>query len=128
MMYLLDSNILIYGFKGIEPYKSLGVDLLSQKQLALSILTVAEFLAGATKQEKAMLDDLLSTATLYTIDYTIARTAAYYREMYARKHKRVFLIDCLIAATAKVHNLTLVTNNAKDFPMKDIYILDPRKS
>jgi hypothetical protein len=127
-MYLFDSNILIYGFKGIDPYKSLGIELLSQKQLALSVLTVAEFLAGATNQEKAMLDNILMRATLYTIDYKIAKTAAHYREVYAKKQKRVFLIDCLIAATAKVHNLTLVTNNAKDFPMKDIHILDPDTS
>ncbi len=33
--------------------------------------------------------------------------------------------DILIAATAKIHQLTLVTRNTKDFEGCDIFILNP---
>ena len=35
------------------------------------------------------------------------------------------LIDGLLAATAKVHGLTLVTRNVADMPMADVSLLDP---
>ena len=57
------------------------------------------------------------------MDETVAEIAAQYRQQFRRKEKQVYLIDCLIAATAKLYNLTLVTKNTKDYPMKDIKVI-----
>ena len=35
------------------------------------------------------------------------------------------IADAMIAATAKIHNLTVVTRNVKDFALLDVPILDP---
>ena len=59
------------------------------------------------------------------IDEQTTRTAAKYRKQYSQKSKRIFLIDCFLAAQAKVHNLILVTNNRPDFPMRDIKVIVP---
>jgi len=41
------------------------------------------------------------------------------------KTKRVHLLDCFLAAQAKINKLTLVTHNKSDFPMKDIKVISP---
>jgi hypothetical protein len=35
------------------------------------------------------------------------------------------VIDALIAATAQVHGLTVVTRNVKDFELAEVQVLDP---
>jgi predicted nucleic acid-binding protein len=35
------------------------------------------------------------------------------------------VIDALIAATARVHGLTVVTRNVKDFELAGVQVLDP---
>ena len=45
-----------------------------------------------------------------------------------RQQKKMSLGDALIAATALIHGLTLVTSNVKDFEwIKDLSVLDPLK-
>ena len=39
------------------------------------------------------------------------------------KTKKVWLRDCLIAATCKIYGAAFVTYDKKDYPMKDIKIL-----
>ena len=39
--------------------------------------------------------------------------------------KNLSLMDCFIESTANVYNLTLVSLNARHFPMKDIKTLNP---
>ena len=36
------------------------------------------------------------------------------------------VIDALLAATSRVHGLTLVTRNVRDFAGLDVLLLDPR--
>jgi predicted nucleic acid-binding protein len=37
----------------------------------------------------------------------------------------IHMMDCLLAATAQAHDLTLATRNGKDFAGLDIRLLDP---
>jgi predicted nucleic acid-binding protein len=39
---------------------------------------------------------------------------------HAQKTGAPYLVNCMIAATAKAHGLILATENKKDYPMKDI--------
>ena len=125
-MFLPDTNILIKYIDGEEPFKKLLSKWVMEKELEISVITVAEFIAGATNSEEMKLELILNEISPLSIDLEIAKTAAQYRIDFRIKTKRVYLIDCLIAATAKAHDLTLVTLDKSDYPMKDIKILDEK--
>lgn len=126
-MYLPDTNIFIYGLLNKDPYAALLRRWYKNHELAISTVTVAEYLVKAVPKDKQSFEEMVSYIKLFPIDLTIAKEAASYRERFLRKTKRVYLLDCFLAATAKVHDLTLVTVNKDDFPMKDIKIVDPQK-
>ena len=85
-----------------------------------------EFLAKATIQEEEVFEALLTEFTILSVDIEVAKIAAGYRKE-SLKVKRGQMLDCFLAAQAKLHNLTLVTNDKDDFPMKDIKILHSRQ-
>lgn len=125
-MYILDTNVLILGIKDKNNPSSRFLNLaISTKQVHISVVSVAEFLAKPKKEERQKFEMLLNISTILEVDETVARQAAIYRGKYLKK-SRTSLLDYLIAAQAKVHNLTLVTNNTSDFPMKDIKVMRPR--
>ena len=121
--YLPDTNVLIYSLKGIEPYSSWFSKVVQGKRLQISVIVVAEFLVGATKEDEAVMKLLLSKFGSVPVDRTVAETGANYKKSFAIKTKKVWMSDCLIAGTCKVLGSTLVTANKKDYPMKDIKIL-----
>lgn len=53
---------------------------------------------------------------------TLRVAAAWGRQQYAQP---LPVIDALIAATAQVHGMTLVTRNVKDFELAGVPILNP---
>lgn len=124
-MYLIDTNVLILALKSMEPDKSFLKRVISQKRLYLSVISVGEFLSQATQEAKDKFDKLLIKSPILPVDLETARVAAEYRKQLLQKSRRNLLIDCFLAAQAKIHNLTLVTNNKADFPMKDIKIISP---
>lgn len=124
-MYLIDTNVLILALKSMEPDKSFLKRVISQKRLYLSVVSVGEFLSQATQEAKDKFDKLLIKSPILPVDLETARVAAEYRKQLLQKSRRNLLIDCFLAAQAKIHNLTLVTNNKADFPMKDIKIISP---
>ncbi len=124
-MYLPDTNIYIYALLGKSPYSDLLSQWQKNKTLSISTISIAEYLAKAVDEDKEMFDNLISFVKILPVDIEVARQAGIYRKQFHTKTKKVFLLDCMLAATAKVHNLTLVTVNKADFPMKDIKILEP---
>jgi len=50
----------------------------------------------------------------------VARLAGLLKRDYGRKGTTLSVADTTIAAVALVHELTLMTDNVKDFPMKDL--------
>jgi len=126
-MFLPDTNILIRSFLNIEPMASLFSKWLEREEVVLSAVCVSEFLVGASKEDSWKFEPFLDQLDVLPVDLVVARVAAEYRKMFLRKRKRRLLLDCFLAATAKVHNLILVTHNTTDFPMDDIEIFDPLK-
>lgn len=124
-MYLPDTNIFIRAFNGFEPEASFLKRAISENNLDISVITVAEFYPKAKDVEIEAFDKLLGKFSALEIDEKIAKIAAKYRKQFLRKTSRVFLLDCFLAAQAKIYNLTLVTNNLSDFPMKDIRVVSP---
>lgn len=123
MFYLPDTNVLIHSLSGKEPYSSWFVKNMEEKRLILSSITVAEFLSGAHENEKQIFNRILEKIEVVPVDKLVAKIGAEYRKRYTRKSKKVWLFDCLIAASCKVYGATLITKDKKDFPMKDIEVI-----
>ena len=71
--------------------------------------------------EEALLRRLFETAVMLPIDQDVLD-----RAVRLRQQKKMSLGDALVAATALVHRLPLVTHNVDDFAwIKDLTVLDP---
>lgn len=119
MKYLLDTNICVYWLKGNEHIEqkilSVGLD-----NVALSFLNVSELYYGAYKSQRvdanlALIRQLTDQLNVIESDEAISEM---YGEMKATLEKAGTIIDdadLFIASCARVHGLTLVTNNVKHF-------------
>jgi tRNA(fMet)-specific endonuclease VapC len=120
MNYLLDTNICTYIIK-----KKPGpvLDQVQTKQpgeVAISTITLAELEYGMARSRDpgrnrvALLEFLLPFAIL---DFDQMASAEYgrIRSLLEAKGRPIGPMDLLLAAQAKSHNLTLVTNNEKEF-------------
>lgn len=112
---LLDIDVLIDYLRG-APKAVSYLKQLSQP-LAISCLTVAELYAGVREdQERKTLDQLISLFEVLDINGIIAARGGVMRRDYGKSHG-TGLVDALIAATAEYHQTSLVTLNAKHYPM-----------
>lgn len=109
--YLLDTNILIYLSRGDEKV-SKTLTGLNQEGFFISIISHFEFLNGHkdTKHFKH-LEQILQRVAPISLDCKISKRAALLDK---ETHKKLKFKDLLIAATAQVEGLTLVTAD-KDF-------------
>lgn len=119
-LYLPDTNIFIYAYHGEEPYASHLTAWVEEKALGISSIVAAEFLTGAEIEEQNRFEALLDKFGALPVDTAVARMGADYRRSFLQKKIRIKLPDCLIAATAKFYQATLVTFDLTDFPMQDI--------
>jgi len=124
-MYLLDTDVLIWVLRGREDITRKVLTFSKKAPLALSVITIAEIYKNIFPSEMTTVEDYLADHIIIDVDIKIAKTAGFYWQEYSKKLKNLSLTDCLIAATANVDSFTLVTLNAKHFPMKDIKVLDP---
>ena len=106
---LLDSNILIYGADGGEPRLDA---ILDRTDLAAASVTRIETLGyhrlGET--ERAWLAETFSRMKILALDDVVMECA-----IALRQERKMGLADAIIAATALVHGLELVTRNVDDF-------------
>lgn len=123
-MILADTNVLIQAILGEEPDKSYLDKAIKNRDLIFSVISVSEFLAQASTKEERIIEELISTFPVLLIDLETAKIASKYRKQFL-KTKRAHLLDCFLAAQAKLNGLTLVTHNKSDFPMQDIKIISP---
>lgn len=124
MQYLPDTNIFIRAAKGYSPELEFLDKAIQKRQIVISSIVIGEFLAKATAQEGKAFENLLNEFTILPIDEEVAKIAARYRKE-SLKVKRGQMLDCFLAAQAKLKGLVLVTNNKPDFPMKDLKVITP---
>ena len=70
-------------------------------------------------------ENVLNELQAWDVTPEIAKQAGLYWQEYVKQLNNLSLMDCLIAATANVNDLTLASLNTKHFPMKDIKVLSP---
>ncbi|MCZ7566971.1 MAG: type II toxin-antitoxin system VapC family toxin [Ardenticatenaceae bacterium] len=110
---LLDTDVLIDYLRG-RPEAIDYVDTLTNP-LFVSVITVGELYAGVRDgAERSRLDTFLLAFTIIPVDQAIAVTGGLLRRDFGKSHG-TGLADALIAATAQVHGLTVVSLNRKHF-------------
>lgn len=123
-MFLPDTNIFILGLQGHNPEATFLKKAIQSKRLCISVVVIGEFLSKVRDENAEAFYILLNIFEVLPIDREVATVAAQLRQV-GLKTKRVYLLDCFLAAQAKLNNLTLVTNNKADFPMRDIKVIVP---
>lgn len=108
-MKLLDSNIVIYS---AEPEHSELQQLIEEQDTAVSIATYIEVLGFRELDErrKQFFEDFFQSVTVFHLTTEIADKA-----IELRRQRRIELGDAVIAATALVHDLALLSRNTRDF-------------
>ncbi|EDN69590.1 nucleic acid-binding protein, containing PIN domain [Beggiatoa sp. PS] len=123
---LLDSNTVIYSAQ--HEYTNLR-HFLAQHRFSVSAITYLEVLGypELIPEEQDKFEKLFSTMQVLPISDEVIKKAVQLRRQRKLKGERR-IADFIIAATALVHGLTLVTHNVKDFEwIEELSILDPLK-
>lgn len=116
--YLLDSDVLIWLLRGRQETCQRLEAL--DGSLGVSVISRAEIWAGAREGEQRRIEELFLSLTTYPVDGAVADRAGKFLRQYRRPGKPLELADALIAATAVVHELALVTYNVSHFPMPEL--------
>lgn len=120
--FLVDTNILLEYIGGILPENTnkLIEDIISN-DFNISVINRIEVLGhpSATKD----ISDFLDLANQYELTQEVVK-----QTITLRKVRKIKLPDAIIAATAIVHNLSLISRNTKDFMnIQGLELLDPYK-
>jgi tRNA(fMet)-specific endonuclease VapC len=119
MKYVLDTNTLIYFFKGLG---RVARNLLSKSpgEIAIPAIVLYELGVGVGKsqspQKRIMqLQEFVSLIHIIPFGYAEAKCAAGIRVKLEKKGVPVGPYDILIAASALANNWTLITHNREEF-------------
>lgn len=118
-MYALDTNTLIYFFKGIGNVAERLLDIAPSK-IAIPTVVVYEIETGIAKsnqpeKRRRQFDALLKAVTLLPFDDMAAARAAATRARLEQSGNPIGPLDTLIAGTALAFDSTLVTHNTREF-------------
>ena len=111
-MFLLDSNPIIYYLnQQLPPAGKVFIDQLMLNGVAYSVITRLEVLgARMAADHRSCAQAMLAVMDELPMDDPVVDLA-----IQLRSTVRIKTIDALIAATARCHDLTLITRNTKDF-------------
>ena len=127
-MYILDSDIVIWILRKQDLLVSAIERLSSRGSTSVSTITVAEVYKNAFPTELLGIEDFFTNQWVIPVSLEIAREAGLYWNQFHKKLANLSTLDCIIAATAKLNRLTIVTMNTRHFPMSDIKVMNPLKS
>ena len=119
MKYLLDTDTCIYYLNKNEAVIS-AVEKVAQEELAISLITLAELQFGAYNSNQVernlkRVSFFENSVQVLGLDSEITLEYARIRAELRKTGTTIDDFDLLIAATALINNLTLVTNNVRHF-------------
>lgn len=131
-MYLLDTNV-VSELRRPRPHGAVVAWLegTRDEQLHLSAVTIGEIQAGieiTREQDRAKAEELEAwleqVAGTYNVLDVDARAFRVWARLMHRKSDEL-IEDAMIAATAAVHGLTVVTRNTRDFETLNVAAFNP---
>jgi len=130
-MYLLDTNV-VSELRRVRPHGAVvaWLSAVPAATLSISAMTLGELQAGVeitrdrnpvrAAELEAWLDQVAASGNVLPLDGPVCRVWA--RLMHRRPDRLIG--DAMIAATAIVHGLTVVTRNLRDFEVFGVAALD----
>lgn len=119
MRYMLDTNICIYAIKNRPISVLTALRANESAGIGISSVTAAELHFGAQKsgsaRNLAALKQFLEPLEIADVDLAVAQTYGELRTALERNGTPIGPLDTLIAAHALALNLTLVSNNTREF-------------
>ena len=118
-MFALDTNTLIYYFKGMGRVAA-RLSGCTPSEIGIPIVVVYELETGIAKSQqprkrREQLDALLAAAKLLPFDRAAVRQSATLRASLESKGTPLGPLDCLIAGITLAQGATLVTRNSAEF-------------
>ena len=120
---LLDTTVIIDSLNEKKNRRQFLRDLVQQGNvLACCPINVTEIYAGMRPKEELQTTGFLTSLDYYPITFPVARLAGELKRDFGKKGRTLSVTDSLIAAVAIQYQLALITDNIKDFPMKELQL------
>lgn len=134
-MYLLDTNV-VSELRKPKPHGAVlsWIQGLEDNQLHLSAVTIGEIQSGielTREQDVAKATEIETWLEAVAMAYNVLPMDGHTFRVWAQlMHRRSDTLyeDAMIAATAKVHGLTVATRNTADFKAFGVTLFNPFKS
>jgi tRNA(fMet)-specific endonuclease VapC len=124
MTILLDTSVIIDTLRRRRGRGELLGALLGEgHDLACCAINIAEVYSGMRPEEVRATAGFFDNLKYVEIDRGTARNAGELRAKWRRRGKTLSLPDAMVAAVALAEDLTLATDNVKDFPMHELRLL-----
>lgn len=122
--YLLDSNTVIDYVAFLHPNKaSKWLNTIIDRAINVSVITQIEVLSFNPDKDDnyAVLVDFFDSAVIFDLVPEVVN-----QTIHIRQRRKIKLPDAIIAATALVNKLTLISRNTKDFKnIEGLEVLNP---
>lgn len=122
--YLLDSNTIIDYIAQLHPYKDRQwLNQIIDEEINISVITKIEVLSFDPDNDDnyPILVDFFEAANIFELNNDIVN-----KTIQLRQKQKIKLPDAVIAATAMVNKLDLISRNTKDFKnIKGLEIINP---
>jgi predicted nucleic acid-binding protein len=123
-MYLLDTNTIIYYLKGGLPSNGMKViGVIADDRPSISVITKIELLGfnAPNLEEQSLTNKFVEACFIFNLNEAVVNQTIVLRKQY-----KIKIPDAIIAATAMVFNLTLMTHNTNDFnKISNLQCIDP---
>lgn len=122
--YLIDTNAIIEFLGGMLPESGSQwiQSIIDNNDFAISVINQIELLSfNGSKDEMKILTDFINISQILGLTEDVVT-----KTVELRKHHKIKLPDAIIAATALLHNLTVISRNESDFrSIAGIKIINP---